>query len=150
MIFIAAVTWITFYDPVLLRFFSAFLLGYILKLIYFNFELLTEPFQTLITLEPLPTEFWPWLYYQAINLLYIFFIVCIMVIILEILKKIGIERLFEIIFIPPLKLFGIQKEAMNIIIVGMTIGIQYGGGMLIKDVKSGKIDRQSDRVILHR
>ena len=51
--------------------------------------------------------------------------------------------MFEIIFIPPLKLFGIQKEAMNIIIVGMTIGIQYGGGMLIKDVKSGKIDRQS-------
>ena len=72
-----------------------------------------------------------------------FFIVCIIVIILEILKKIGIEKLFEIIFIPPLKLFGIQKEAMNIIIVGMTIGIQYGGGMLIKDVKSGKIDRQS-------
>ena len=63
--------------------------------------------------------------------------------ILEILKKVGIEKIFEIIFIPPLKLFGIQKEAMNIIIVGMTIGIQYGGGMLIKDVKSGKIDKQS-------
>ena len=66
-----------------------------------------------------------------------------MVIILEVLKKVGIERLFEIIFVPPLKLFGIQKEAMNIIIVGMTIGIQYGGGILIKDVKSGKIDKQS-------
>jgi len=66
-----------------------------------------------------------------------------MVIILEILKRVGIEKIFEIIFIPPLKLFGIQKEAMNIIIVGMTIGIQYGGGMLIKDVKSGKIDKQS-------
>ena len=41
-------------------------------------------------------------------------------IILEILKNRGIERLFEIIFVPSfLKLFGIQKEAMNIIIVGM-------------------------------
>jgi len=134
---------VSFIYTALLRFFSAFLLGFILKLIYFNFELLMEPFDTLVKLDPLPTEFWPWLYYQFINLVYIFFIVCIMVIILEVLKKIGIERLFEIIFVPPLKLFGIQKEAMNIIIVGMTIGIQYGGGILIKDVKSGKIDKQS-------
>ena len=65
-------TGVSFTYTVLLRFFSAFLLGYILKLIYFNFELLTEPFQTLITLEPLPTDFWPWLYYQFINLVYIF------------------------------------------------------------------------------
>ncbi len=134
---------ISFTYTAVLRFFSAFLLGFILKLIYFNFELLMDPFDTLVKLDPLPTEFWPWLYYQFVNLVYVFFIVCIMVIILEILKKIGIERLFEIIFVPPLKLFGIQKEAMNIIIVGMTIGIQYGGGILIKDVKSGKIDKQS-------
>ena len=32
---------------------------------------------------------------------------------------------------------------MNIIIVGMTLGIQFGGGLLIKEVKSGKIDKQS-------
>ena len=38
---------------------------------------------------------------------------------------------------PPLRLFGLQKEAMNIIIVGMTIGLQFGGGMLIKEVKTG-------------
>jgi len=44
---------------------------------------------------------------------------------------------------PPLRLFGIQKEAMNIIIVGMTIGLQFGGGMLIKEVKTGRIDKQS-------
>lgn len=134
---------VSFIYTALLRFFSAFLLGFILKLIYFNFELLMEPFETLVKLDPLPSEFWPWLYYQFVNLVYVFFIVCIMVIILEALKKIGIERLFEIIFVPPLKLFGIQKEAMNIIIVGMTIGIQYGGGILIKDIKSGKIDKQS-------
>ena len=134
---------VSFIYTALLRFFSAFLLGFILKLIYFNFELLMEPFETLVKLDPLPSEFWPWLYYQFVNLVYVFFIVCIMVIILEALKKIGIERLFEIIFVPPLKLFGIQKEAMNIIIVGMTIGIQYGGGILIKDIKSGKVDKQS-------
>jgi len=63
--------------------------------------------------------------------------------ILEILKIIGVEKLFEKVFMPPLRLFGIQKEAMNIIIVGMFIGIQFGGGMLIKEVKKGTIDKQS-------
>ena len=32
---------------------------------------------------------------------------------------------------------------MNIIIVGMTIGLQFGGGILIKEVNSAKIDKQS-------
>ena len=63
--------------------------------------------------------------------------------VLEILKIIGVEKLFEKVFMPPLRLFGIQKEAMNIIIVGMFIGIQFGGGMLIKEVKKGTIDKQS-------
>ena len=62
---------------------------------------------------------------------------------LEILKLVGIEKLFLKVFTIPLKFFGIQKEAMNIIIVGMTLGIQFGGGLLIKEVKSGKIDKQS-------
>ena len=32
---------------------------------------------------------------------------------------------------------------MNIIIVGMTIGLQFGGGILIKEVNAAKIDKQS-------
>ena len=54
-----------------------------------------------------------------------------MTVVLELLRMVGIEKIVEKIFMPPLRLFGIQKEAMNIIIVGMTIGLQFGGGMLI-------------------
>ena len=66
-----------------------------------------------------------------------------MTVVLELLRMVGIEKIVEKIFMPPLRLFGIQKEAMNIIIVGMTIGLQFGGGMLIKEVKTGRIDKQS-------
>ncbi len=127
----------------LLRLISAFILGFILKLIYFNYNFLTEPFTTFFTVKPPPSNFWPWLLDQFITLFYIFIIVCVMATFLEILRRIGIEKIVEKIFMPPLKLFGIQKEAMNIIIVGMTIGIQFGGGMLIKEVKTGNIDKQS-------
>ncbi|MEK9680586.1 MAG: nucleoside recognition protein [Pelagibacteraceae bacterium] len=126
-----------------LRLVSAFLLGFILKLIYFNFGLLTETFETFFTVQPPPENTWYWFLDQFMTLIYIFFLVCLMATVLEILKILGVEKLFEKVFMPPLKLFGIQKEAMNIIIVGMFIGIQFGGGMLIKEVKKGNIDRQS-------
>jgi len=126
-----------------LRLISAFVLGFILKLIYFNFGFLTETFQTFFTVKPPPQNNWYWFLDQFTTLVYIFFLVCLMATILEILKIIGVEKLFEKVFMPPLRLFGIQKEAMNIIIVGMFIGIQFGGGMLIKEVKKGTIDKQS-------
>ena len=126
-----------------LRLISAFVLGFILKLIYFNFGFLTETFQTFFTVKPPPENNWYWFLDQFTTLVYIFFLVCLMATVLEILKIIGVEKLFEKVFMPPLRLFGIQKEAMNIIIVGMFIGIQFGGGMLIKEVKKGTIDRQS-------
>ena len=126
-----------------LRLISAFVLGFILKLIYFNFGFLTETFQTFFTVKPPPENNWYWFLDQFTTLVYIFFLVCLMTTVLEILKIIGVEKLFEKVFMPPLRLFGIQKEAMNIIIVGMFIGIQFGGGMLIKEVKKGTIDKQS-------
>ena len=126
-----------------LRLISAFVLGFILKLIYFNFGFLTETFQTFFTVKPPPENNWYWFLDQFTTLVYIFFLVCLMATVLEMLKIIGVEKLFEKVFMPPLRLFGIQKEAMNIIIVGMFIGIQFGGGMLIKEVKKGTIDKQS-------
>ena len=126
-----------------LRLISAFALGFILKLIYFNFGFLTETFQTFFTVKPPPQNNWYWFLDQFTTLVCIFFLVCLMATVLEMLKVIGVEKLFEKVFMPPLRLFGIQKEAMNIIIVGMFIGIQFGGGMLIKEVKKGTIDKQS-------
>jgi hypothetical protein len=38
---------------------------------------------------------------------------------------------------------GIGPGAINIIIVGLTIGLQFGGGLLIKEAKSGTVDKQS-------
>lgn len=126
-----------------LRLISAFVLGFILKLIYFNFGFLTETFQTFFKVQPPPENTWYWFLDQFKTLVYIFFLVCLMATVLEVLKIIGVERLFEKVFMPPLRLFGIQKEAMNIIIVGMFIGIQFGGGMLIREVRKGNIDKQS-------
>ena len=125
------------------RFISAIFVCFILNIIYSEFNYLHEPFTTSFTLELPQPGLWFWLKNQILYLFYVFIIVIVLITILEILKVIGIERFLKKILSPPLRFFGISESAMNIIIVGMTIGLQFGGGILIKEVNSAKIDRQS-------
>jgi len=134
---------ISFIYTFVFRILSAFLTCLIMHHIYKYFNFLQEPYSTLFTIEPLREGFFYWIQDQAINLSYVLLIVIIMVTILQILKEIGVENFLKKILVPPLKLFGIGKDAMNIIIVGMIIGLQFGGGILIKEVRTGKIDKQS-------
>ena len=134
---------VSFIYTVLFRLVSAFIICFILGLIYDFFNFLNEPYSTYFKIEPPRPEWYFWLQDQLLNLLYVFCIVVVMVTILQLLKVLGIESFLKKILVYPLKLFGISKEATNIIIVGITIGLQFGGGILIKEIKTGKIDKQS-------
>tara|TARA_B110000881_G_scaffold215683_1_gene230092 strand:- start:194 stop:1165 length:972 start_codon:yes stop_codon:yes gene_type:complete len=134
---------VSFLFTSLYRFISAFFACCVLNLIYSKFNYLSEPFVTSFTLELPQPGLWFWLKDQILYLFYIFVIVVALVTILEILKAIGIESFLKKILAPPLRFFGISESAMNIIIIGMTIGLQFGGGILIKEVNSAKIDKQS-------
>jgi hypothetical protein len=125
------------------RFISAFFVCWILNLFYTEFNYLSEPFTNSFVVEMPKPGLLIWLKDQILYLFYIFIIVVVLITVLEILKAIGVESFLKKILIPPLKFFGISESAMNIIIVGMTVGIQFGGGILIKEVNSGKIDKQS-------
>lgn len=125
------------------RFISAFIICFILNLIYSKLNYLNEPFTSSFTVELPRPGLWFWLKDQTLYLFYIFIIVVVLITILEILKLIGVESFLKKILVPPLRFFGISESAMNIIIVGMTIGLQFGGGILIKEVNSGRIDKQS-------
>ena len=134
---------VSFLFTVVFRLISAFFACWILNLIYTYFNYLNQPFVTSFTIEPPQTGLLFWLKDQSLYLFYIFIVVVILVTLLEVLKFIGIENILKKILTPPLKFFGISDSAMNIIIVGMTMGLQFGGGILIKEVNSGKIDKQS-------
>ena len=134
---------VSFVFTCLYRLVSAFLACCVLNLIYSKFNYLNEPFITSFTLELPQPGLWFWLKDQILYLFFIFVIVVVLVTILEFLKAIGIESFLKKILAPPLRFFGISESSMNIIIVGMTIGLQFGGGILIKEVNSGKIDKQS-------
>ena len=134
---------VSFLFTVIFRLISSSLACWILNLIYTHFNYLNQPFITSFTIDLPQVGLLFWLKDQAFYLFYIFIIIIVLVTIIEVLKYIGVENFLKKILVPPLKFFGISDSAMNIIIVGMTIGLQFGGGILIKEVNSAKIDKQS-------
>ena len=80
-----------------------------------------------------------WALNQIKTLFIIFIIIVLIVILIEIFKYIGIQRLIEISLKPFLSLIGVGERASTIAVVGVTLGIGFGGGLLIQEVKSGKI-----------
>ncbi len=59
---------------------------------------------------------------------------------LRILRLIGVERLLEWLLRPLLKLIGIAPSALSITLIGMTLGLAYGGGLLIREAERGDIE----------
>lgn len=58
---------------------------------------------------------------------------------LDLLKVTGILRLMMIALAPVLRLAGIRGEAGHLTAVGLFLGISYGGGLLIREARSGSV-----------
>ncbi|WP_191602422.1 hypothetical protein [Marinomonas algicola] len=80
-----------------------------------------------------------WAIDQVKSLVMIFAIIAVLITFLRILKLLGIEKLMGIILKPVLALLGISRDATNLTVVGITLGLSFGGGLLINEAKQGHI-----------
>ncbi len=58
-------------------------------------------------------------------------VVLALVVLLEIMDRLGITRMLERIMSPLVKLIGISPKVMPITLIGMTLGLAYGGGLIV-------------------
>ena len=80
-----------------------------------------------------------WAWSQVENLLAIFVIIAVLLFSLRVLKLLGVEKLMTVALKPILSALGISREATNMTIIGITLGISFGGGLLINEAKRGHI-----------
>ncbi len=78
-----------------------------------------------------------WLVSQAGMLLQITVIVAILVVMLRIIRFLKLDRLIHFVLRPILPLLGLTEKAVNVVLVGMTLGLSYGGGLLIQEGRQG-------------
>jgi len=127
----------------LIRVGGGILYGWLLFQIYSTGDWLQQPNQLLWQAKPIIDSSWvEWGVTQLKSLAMIQLIIIILLFFLKILKLIGIEKLLAIILSPILKVLGISKQATTITIVGITLGLAYGGGLLIKEAQQGKLAKK--------
>ncbi len=122
---------------------SAFIMGIFLSFIFKNFNLLDSPCSPVWKLNQVEKlSFDQWIISQCKGLFYIFIIILILVILMDILEKSGImEKLTRkiVFFISPL---GMGKNAGFLTVTGFILGISYGGGLIITEAETGTLTQR--------
>ncbi|NRB70146.1 MAG: hypothetical protein HRU48_22825 [Vibrio sp.] len=114
--------------------------AWVLHQIYQFGDLLNTPAQIVWNPEIPPEQTClQWAWSQVENLIAILVIIAILLFTLKMLKLLGVEKLMAMALKPVLSVLGISKEATNLTIVGITLGISFGGGLLINEAKRGHI-----------
>ncbi|RBP79563.1 hypothetical protein EBI01_15195 [Marinomonas rhizomae] len=116
------------------------LMGWILHHIYQGGNLLNTPAQTVWKHSPTSDpSYIAWAFDQLQSLAMIFLVIAALMTFLRLLKLLGVEKLMAILLKPILSVLGISREATNLTIVGITLGVSFGGGLLINEAKRGHI-----------
>ena len=83
-----------------------------------------------------------WLLSQIAAIAVIQFVIIVLVALLELLHLLGVERFMTWLLSPVLRMMGIGDRASTIAIVGVTLGLSFGSGLLMKDVATGTIKKR--------
>lgn len=114
--------------------------AWLLHQIYQFGDLLNTPAQIVWNPEIPPEQtYLQWAWSQVENLIAILVIIAVLLFTLKMLKLLGVEKLMAMALKPVLSVLGISREATNLTIVGITLGISFGGGLLINEAKRGHI-----------
>ena len=118
-----------------LRVLGALLLGWLLHVAYRGFGALGGPAVTVWRQKAGDS----WAVAQARNLLWIFLIILVLLSVLRVLKKLGVTDQLTRALEPGLRALGMSRAAAPITVIGMTMGLSYGGGLIIREARSGRL-----------
>ncbi len=121
----------------------ALVLGAILNQFYSSTGWLQGESILLWTSSQSDASLFTWVQNQLLSLLIIFIMIFALVLLLDVLKKIGFIQVINQLLRPVLHLLGIGREAETITLVGFTLGLSYGGALLIKEAEAGQISHKN-------
>ncbi len=128
--------------PILLiRFVGGYVCAMLLNLIYSLFDL----YQTPVTIPIRTSEtlsLTQWALTEVQKYVTIASIVLILIVSLDILERIKVISLINKLLYPVIKLLGISPKVMPLTLIGMTLGLAYGGGLIIAESKEKDISKK--------
>lgn len=126
-----------------IRMLGALLLGLILHWTYTGMNILTEPATILFTPETqTDRSLLDWSLGQIKNFGFIFLVITTLMALIRLLTALGVVDLLNKLLRPILKLIGIGSKASTITVIGLTVGLTYGSGLVIREARSGTLSRE--------
>lgn len=125
------------------RFGFAFLMGFILNLIYNGSDILQEP-SVISWKKPIEdtTSIPMWALGELKNYGIILVFIFSLLFLIKILKLLGVIELISRGLSPLLRIMGIGPEVTTIAIIGLTLGVVYGGALIINESKNHQINKR--------
>lgn len=133
-----------FVFQVVLRLVGAFIFAWILHTIYTATNTLQEPAVMLFQsdLGNADPSLQAWLIEQGKNLAYMFVVILGLLIMMKVLHTLRIIDLMNWILRPILNIMGIGPKASAITVIGLTMGLSWGGGLIINEAKNGTVGKE--------
>lgn len=125
-----------------LRVVGALVLGWLLSVAYRCGPFLQEHNTTFWCPRPVDQSWLAWGRSMGKTLAYIFAIILALLLLMKVLERLGITRALTRLLEPLLEAMGMSAAAAPVTIVGMTLGISFGGGLIIQEARSGKLSRR--------
>ena len=126
----------------LFRFINAIIAGKILNLIFVKYDFFSEKNISFLKAPSATVSNIDWAILQIQNFLIIFLIIFFIITTINILKYLGIWQIIINILRAPLSYLGMSDKVANIILIGLTLGISFGGGFLIEESKKNNISKK--------
>lgn len=122
---------------------GALALGALLHVIYSSSGTLQQPARLLWQpAGPADDSLLAWGLAQLQMLALILVVIAGLMLSLKLLRWIGVERWIHAALAPMLRLIGISREAGHITVIGFTLGLSFGAGLLIREAKAGVLKRR--------
>ena len=126
---------------VCLRVLTAVIFCFLLNQVLTSFDLLQHKALIHLPEFQVTPSWFEWSVDQVKGLIFIQIVIIALLTALAILKIVGIERLIALCMRPFLNLIKIDENASTIMVVGLTLGLGFGGGLMIKEVKAGHVNK---------
>jgi hypothetical protein len=132
----------------ILRFLSAFLFGFLLFQTYKLFPFFQSSAVSIWSNNGQKETLLSWLISTSKNYAMMYLIMTSLLTIMHILERINLLDTLYSIFEPFLNYFGMSKQAAPITLIGMTLGLAVGGGLMIDEAKKGNLSRKDIFLVL--
>lgn len=123
-----------------LRLLGALAYGILLNQVCTRLHIWQEPAKMLFKASPEEQSHLQWAIGQAENVVVICVVIFFVLLAMRLLQAVGLIRLLELLLKPLLPMFGMTHRAAPVTVVGMILGIAYGGALIIKETTAGKMD----------